>query len=479
MSFLEKIDYTNSTLSGERRSFLRVTLFKLLGLILFFFFVFSFASLISYSKDDPSLRNATDKDLENFFGIIGSYFADSLHIAVGLSMFLIPLFFLFWSGRLLFGSNSQIFFSRLVFVPFCLASTSLFLSTNKPIFNWPFEYGLGGIFGDTALKKILILQPVEINLWLQLISVFSLLTSIFLTSLIFGFTFREIVSLSKENISNSKGFLTVFVRITKRLVKLIFLVGKEKVERDSKTNYDNFQNDSFYSEDIEQKISPFEIIKEKGSILKTEERLGAEKPIIKRLNIFKNSRIKTRDVKIRKSSQAELEAQPKLDLDHEKELYTFPALSLLKNIKDETFSTLSSDALNENARMLEAVLEDYGVKGEIISVKPGPVVTLYELEPAAGLKASRVISLSDDIARSMSALSTRVSTIPGRSVIGIELPNSSREKVYLKELLSSKCYGDCKFQLPLALGKDIGGEPIVANLSKMPHLLIAGTTGSG
>ena len=479
MSFLEKIDYTNSTLSGERRSFLRVTLFKLLGLILFFFFVFSFASLISYSKDDPSLRNATDKDLENFFGIIGSYFADSLHIAVGLSMFLIPLFFLFWSGRLLFGSNSQIFFSRLVFVPFCLASTSLFLSTNKPIFNWPFEYGLGGIFGDTALKKILILQPVEINLWLQLISVFSLLTSIFLTTLIFGFTFREIVSLSKENISNSKGFLTVFVRITKRLVKLIFLVGKEKVERDSKTNYDNFQNDSFYSEDIEQKISPFEIIKEKGSILKTEERLGAEKPIIKRLNIFKNSRIKTRDVKIRKSSQAELEAQPKLDLDHEKELYTFPALSLLKNIKDETFSTLSSDALNENARMLEAVLEDYGVKGEIISVKPGPVVTLYELEPAAGLKASRVISLSDDIARSMSALSTRVSTIPGRSVIGIELPNSSREKVYLKELLSSKCYGDCKFQLPLALGKDIGGEPIVANLSKMPHLLIAGTTGSG
>ena len=128
MSFLEKIDYTNSPKSGEQRSFLRVTLFKLLGLILFFFFVFSFASLISYSKDDPSLRNATDRDVENFFGITGSYFADSLHIAVGLSMFLIPLYFLFWSGRLLFGSNSQIFVSRLVFVPFCLASTSLFFS---------------------------------------------------------------------------------------------------------------------------------------------------------------------------------------------------------------------------------------------------------------------------------------------------------------------------------------------------------------
>jgi S-DNA-T family DNA segregation ATPase FtsK/SpoIIIE len=125
------------------------------------------------------------------------------------------------------------------------------------------------------------------------------------------------------------------------------------------------------------------------------------------------------------------------------------------------------------------VLDDYGVKGEIVSVRPGPVVTLYELEPAAGLKASRVIGLSDDIARSMSALSARVSTIPGRSVIGIELPNSDREKVLLREILSSRAYGDSKYQLPLALGKDIGGETIVTNLAKMPHLLIAGTTGSG
>ena len=129
--------------------------------------------------------------------------------------------------------------------------------------------------------------------------------------------------------------------------------------------------------------------------------------------------------------------------------------------------------------MLENVLDDYGVKGEIVSVRPGPVVTLYELEPAAGLKASRVIGLSDDIARSMSALSARVSTIPGRSVIGIELPNSDREKVLLREILSSRAYGDSKYQLPLALGKDIGGETIVTNLAKMPHLLIAGTTGSG
>jgi S-DNA-T family DNA segregation ATPase FtsK/SpoIIIE len=140
---------------------------------------------------------------------------------------------------------------------------------------------------------------------------------------------------------------------------------------------------------------------------------------------------------------------------------------------------MSDEALEENARMLEAVLDDYGVKGEIVSVRPGPVVTMYELEPAPGLKASRVIGLSDDIARSMSALSARVSTVPGRSVIGIELPNVTRETVVLKEILSSRDFGDGKQQLALALGKDIGGKPIVSNLAKMPHLLIAGTTGSG
>jgi S-DNA-T family DNA segregation ATPase FtsK/SpoIIIE len=129
--------------------------------------------------------------------------------------------------------------------------------------------------------------------------------------------------------------------------------------------------------------------------------------------------------------------------------------------------------------MLETVLEDYGVRGEITAVKPGPVVTLYELEPAPGLKASRVIGLADDIARSMSALAARVSTVPGRSVIGIELPNAVREKVLLRESLESPAYGDSQIKLALALGKDISGEPIVANLAKMPHLLIAGTTGSG
>ncbi|MDJ0993377.1 MAG: DNA translocase FtsK 4TM domain-containing protein [Dinoroseobacter sp.] len=180
------------------------------------------------------------------------------------------------------------------------------------------------------------------------------------------------------------------------------------------------------------------------------------------------------------SKQARAEAQPTLPLEGAApDAYENPPLSLLMNPVNVERHHLSDEALEENARMLESVLDDYGVKGDIVSVRPGPVVTMYELEPAPGLKASRVIGLADDIARSMSALSARVSTVPGRSVIGIELPNAQREKVVLREILSGRDFGDSNLRLPLALGKDIGGEPVVANLAKMPHLLIAGTTGSG
>ncbi|WP_267898349.1 DNA translocase FtsK, partial [Pseudogemmobacter humi] len=179
------------------------------------------------------------------------------------------------------------------------------------------------------------------------------------------------------------------------------------------------------------------------------------------------------------SVRAQAEAQPSLRFEEPQIEYELPPLALLSAPSGNAGTQLSDEALEENARMLESVLDDYGVKGEIVSVRPGPVVTMYELEPAPGLKASRVIGLADDIARSMSALSARVSTVPGRSVIGIELPNAHREKVVLREILASREFGDGQQRLPLALGKDIGGGSVVANLAKMPHLLIAGTTGSG
>jgi S-DNA-T family DNA segregation ATPase FtsK/SpoIIIE len=160
--------------------------------------------------------------------------------------------------------------------------------------------------------------------------------------------------------------------------------------------------------------------------------------------------------------------------------FDLPPLQLLAEPKVAAKdASLSNDALEQNARILEGVLDDFGVKGNIIHVRPGPVVTLYELEPAPGIKSSRVIGLADDIARSMSAIAARVAVVPGRNAIGIELPNKVREMVALREMFASRDFDGTKAKLAVALGKTIGGEPVIADLAKMPHLLVAGTTGSG
>ncbi|AKI02962.1 DNA segregation ATPase, FtsK/SpoIIIE family [Hoeflea sp. IMCC20628] len=176
-------------------------------------------------------------------------------------------------------------------------------------------------------------------------------------------------------------------------------------------------------------------------------------------------------------ARVQRDAQGSMLKDHG---FQLPSVHLLNEpphvVKD---SSLSPQELEQNARMLEGVLEDFGVKGEIIHVRPGPVVTLYELEPAPGIKSSRVIGLADDIARSMSAIAARVAVVPGRNAIGIELPNQKRETVYLRELIASRDFETSKAKLGLALGKTIGGEPVIVDLAKMPHVLVAGTTGSG
>jgi len=159
--------------------------------------------------------------------------------------------------------------------------------------------------------------------------------------------------------------------------------------------------------------------------------------------------------------------------------YALPTLDLLSTAPERGRQQIDRAGLERNARLLESVLEDFHVRGDIVEVRPGPVVTMYELEPASGIKASRVIQLADDIARNMSALSARVATIPGRSVIGIELPNSKREAVSLSELIGSQAFEDQNHALPLILGKNIAGDPVIADLAPMPHLLVAGTTGSG
>jgi S-DNA-T family DNA segregation ATPase FtsK/SpoIIIE len=189
-----------------------------------------------------------------------------------------------------------------------------------------------------------------------------------------------------------------------------------------------------------------------------------------------STRIKRDEVK--KPVAVKRARQPALNLESSE--YQLPALGLLAEpVHTGDPTAFSDESLEENARMLESVLSDFGVKGRIVAVRPGPVVTLYEFEPAAGVKSSRVISLADDVARSMSAVAARIAAIPGRNVLGIELPNQTREMVVLRELLASTEYEKARAPLILALGKTIGGEEVMADLAKMPHLLIAGTTGSG
>ena len=190
-----------------------------------------------------------------------------------------------------------------------------------------------------------------------------------------------------------------------------------------------------------------------------------------RTNVITDSRIAPPP-----SKRLAKDRQPSLDL---RDRYQLPSLALLKAPAKGPVVKIDAASLEQNARLLESVLDDFGVKGRIGDVRPGPVVTMYELEPAPGIKASRVIGLSDDIARSMSALSARVAVVAGRNVIGIELPNQRREMVVLSELINSAAFDDSAQTLPLVLGKSIAGDPVIADLSPMPHLLIAGTTGSG
>jgi S-DNA-T family DNA segregation ATPase FtsK/SpoIIIE len=211
----------------------------------------------------------------------------------------------------------------------------------------------------------------------------------------------------------------------------------------------------------------------KSKIIETEILSSSEK-------VIKNKRIKFPSL-IKKERKKEKPPPPEESQVYENTRgYSLPSLDLLSDVPSERKeNTVSHKKINENKELLATTLKDFGINGKIISVNPGPFVTLYELEPAPGVKSSRVISLADDISRSMSATSARIAVVPGKNSIGIELPNYSKETVYLREILESDIFENKKGGIPLSLGKDIGGVPTVADLSRMPHLMIAGTTGSG
>lgn len=491
-----------------------------LGFLLILVGVAFAALLVTYAPLDPSFSVATDRAPHNLLGVVGSYIADPLHKALGWAAFGLPFALIVWGIRLVLHRGQERALWRSIAVPPAIAVSSAFLATQVPPTGWAYEYGpngiygLGGVFGDTVVIAIFVALPIGAvgqNLLILTLTLVILTALVGLFSL--GMNWVEVKTsvraLWRGFVSTYFGLRWVAVKFSTMLYATLALLGMKGLETAKKAREKRRVRAAEAAERRQSGEAQVSTGGEGGAEY-VEDRLSARISAAVRARKDKNvpvpvlggahrvdddddvvdadpmilikpePRVQHAPIKRKsKSVRARKEEQPSLALEPKEDGYETPPISFLANPTEIVRHTLSDEALNENARMLENVLEDYGVKGEIVKVRPGPVVTMYELEPEAGMKASRVVGLADDIARSMSALSARVSTIPGRSVIGIELPNDHRETVLFREIIASSAFGDSKFQLPLALGKDIGGEPVVANLARMPHLLIAGTTGSG
>ena len=439
-------------LEGVRRAF---------GLCLVALAFAMVVALITYDSTDPSFNVATWRSPQNWMGASGSYGGDLLFEVLGWAAFALPLPLSAWGWRFLGGAPPSGWLWRL---PACVGGTIL-LSAG---FGVPSALGYlptlaGGITGQ--LLHVLFASGADFV-------GFSVLTAVAAVASLVGGAWLILRSADLDWLAVAAAFtafgataLNTGHWLGRALTFKRSRVARPKVEK----WYAEDDADDEVSDEDEGPVDPH--FDDDGAIPGGLERpepfTGYDSP----------TRVRRTEDKKRKPN-LKTRLQPALNLAEGE--YQLPPLSLLREPPpDASTPQHSDDALEENARLLEAVLGDFGVRGRIVAVRPGPVVTLYELEPAAGVKSSRVISLSDDIARSMSAVAARVAVIPGRNVIGVELPNQRRETVYLRESFSVPEYEKSRAPLTLALGKTIGGEPVMADLAKMPHLLIAGTTGSG
>ncbi|MGB1212649.1 MAG: DNA translocase FtsK [Pikeienuella sp.] len=491
--------------------------------------------LFTFNPADPSWFNATPDAPQNMLGAAGAFLADPMMRMIGLAAFGVPLALVVWAVRLLVHRGDERIWSRIVFSPVAIIFAAVFAAAHAPMASWELATGLGGMAGDSLLGIVFDAIPAAAETIFRPVTLALAVVTLALALFSLGVNWPElrysvrflVRSLVRVLVVVSMATATVLSGMWAFAANALAKPRSEKVapprplgmgrvepafdeddeamegprrriviDDDDAEDGDEIDDEPLvrrsHSDDDDADDVPAparmggavlpSILRRAAGMTDASDRdeeddeppmmrTGPERPPVER-PVAKP---------LKKSRKAIAEENPTLaldDADTDGE-FILPPLNLLQSPKTIVRHTASDTALEENARMLESVLDDYGVRGEIGAVRPGPVVTMYELEPAPGLKASRVIGLADDIARSMSALAARVSTIPGRNVIGIELPNANREVVLLREQLSSKVYGDSAHRLALALGKDIGGEPVVANLAKMPHLLIAGTTGSG
>ena len=452
--------------SEHSREILRRRLSELAGLSLITLALLGAIALTTWSVQDPSLSHATQKPIQNLLGYPGAIFSDLAIQLLGLAsmVLLLPEALMGW--RLLshrpFGAKWRGFLW--IAATFAAAGFASTMPTTK---KWPLPTGLGGVAGD-ALLNMIAFFGLPLN----------------------GFTLTILAIIF--------GIATI--------VSIAVACGVQRQAEETKTAADHEDDDDEEAEEDGRDnawawlgMIEHALLSWKARIGRMFRRTPARAPV--RAARPAGPRAEPRfDGHARVASPALAPADAEEDYEEEEEEapaprrkapaakapsrrngsgFQLPSLNLLTAQKVSERTTLPKDVIDANATALESVLGDFGVRGEIINARPGPVVTLYELEPAPGIKSSRVIGLADDIARSMSAISARVAVVSGRNAIGIELPNPVREKVYFRELLATKEYNENSSKLPLCLGKTIGGEPVLVDLARMPHLLIAGTTGSG
>ena len=446
----------SDALADARRSLARLT--RLLtvrgaGAVLFLGGLAATIALISYSPDDASLNNAAGGEVSNWLGPLGATAADLLLQSFGIAAlaFLLPP--MTRGVGATFGKTPRYPMWR----AFAWPLGTFFVAAGLGVFPRPvwLPAGAGGWVGIAAAALSAHSGQVFGQSWIGIaMPLLLLIAGLPLSFLATGLRFMPLARAA----GTGAAFLWWAgsrLRMPEALQKrFAHHADDEAEEQDDYEAADEDDDSDGYHLDV------------------APEPLAAAKLAERRENRIK------REAARKTATAPKRDRQVALNLDSGE--YQLPALGLLAEpVQLHDSAHLSDEALEENARMLEAVLVDFGVKGRIVAVRPGPVVTLYEFEPAAGVKSSRVISLADDVARSMSAVAARIAAIPGRNVLGIELPNQIRETVFLREMLAATEYEKARAPLILALGKTIGGEAVMADLAKMPHLLIAGTTGSG
>ena len=437
--------------------FLRRRLIELRGAIWLAAALALLLALLSYHSTDPSLNQATAVTTHNLLGVPGAWTADLLLQGLGIASLLLVAGCAIWGARIVMHKQPPALWLRFTLLPIGIALSAAVLAALPVPGFWPLASSFGGFAGLMILDRLatlLDLIGVPAPVTVAALALLPLAVLALMQPLCFG---RTQLAWAGQRIAAAAMALARFPLSLMRRRGASFATlaadlrgalgrAEERASADGTTAVAGRPAPHFDNDDEEEEDD-------------------GEGPEI--ATAPKAQRPKKAKTKPKQTTMVFTEGEREL-----------PPHELLQEPEETTNKKVDQDALTQNARLLESVLTDFGVKGEILKVWPGPVVTLYELEPAPGTKSSRVISLADDIARSMSAVSARVAVIPGRNVIGIELPNAQRARVYFRELLSSDSFEGIS-GLPLALGKDIGGSPMSVDLAKMPHLLIAGTTGSG